>query len=185
MVVTVGARGFNCDTWRGRFYPEDMPPEWCIAYYANEIKSVMLLKSDMIMHKDLLAECLDELDEDFFLLLEDVPLAHQIVEPSERNDMPLVGFCTFTPTGESFDGFTIKTASVKFVQDSVENACAVVVAADMGMANKNVKLLLEHLHTHYKECSQLFVFFEGAIGQASSIKTAQTISDLMLPHSEI
>ncbi len=41
-VLTVGARGWEHEGWNGRFYPADLPPEWRLAYYANEFQAVLV-----------------------------------------------------------------------------------------------------------------------------------------------
>ncbi|MGA7799788.1 MAG: DUF72 domain-containing protein [Gammaproteobacteria bacterium] len=40
--LEVGARGWDHDAWVGRFYPDDLPAAWRLAYYANEFPSVLV-----------------------------------------------------------------------------------------------------------------------------------------------
>lgn len=41
-VLTIGARGWEHEGWNGLFYPADLPPEWRLAYYANEFRAVLV-----------------------------------------------------------------------------------------------------------------------------------------------
>jgi len=40
--IQVGAYGWLHAHWQSVFYPDDMPPEWCLAYYSNEFNAVMV-----------------------------------------------------------------------------------------------------------------------------------------------
>ena len=41
-VLLIGARGWEHETWTGLFYPDDMPREWRLVYYANEFRTVLV-----------------------------------------------------------------------------------------------------------------------------------------------
>ena len=38
----VGAVGWDHDGWAGNFFPEDLPPDWRLTYYANEYPLVLV-----------------------------------------------------------------------------------------------------------------------------------------------
>ncbi len=38
----MGARGWDHDQWCVDFYPDDLPPEWRLGYYANEFPGVLV-----------------------------------------------------------------------------------------------------------------------------------------------
>ena len=40
--LIVGARGWDHADWNGTFYPEDLPDDWRLSYYANEFRGVLL-----------------------------------------------------------------------------------------------------------------------------------------------
>lgn len=40
--LILGARGWEHTGWDGTFYPADLPPEWRLAYYANEFHTVLV-----------------------------------------------------------------------------------------------------------------------------------------------
>jgi hypothetical protein len=38
----IASLGWNHAGWCGSFYPDDLPPEWRLAYYANEFRAVVV-----------------------------------------------------------------------------------------------------------------------------------------------
>jgi hypothetical protein len=41
-IVRIGCRGWQDTPWSAGYYPEDLPEEWRLAYYANEADCVLL-----------------------------------------------------------------------------------------------------------------------------------------------
>jgi hypothetical protein len=44
--VRIGAVGWDHDAWQGPYYPDDLPPDWRLAYYANEHAAVLVPSRD-------------------------------------------------------------------------------------------------------------------------------------------
>lgn len=67
----VGARGWDCPAWEGAFYPDDLPPEWRLSYYANEFNAV-LLPVDLwsLADSDEIESWIDDVHEAFRFFLE-------------------------------------------------------------------------------------------------------------------
>ncbi len=42
MTVVVGSLDWDHDAWAGSFYPQDLPREWRLGYYANEFRAVLV-----------------------------------------------------------------------------------------------------------------------------------------------
>ena len=40
--LNLGAVGWDHDRWCGEFYPDDLPREWRLTYYANEYRTVLI-----------------------------------------------------------------------------------------------------------------------------------------------
>ncbi|NIR58416.1 MAG: DUF72 domain-containing protein [Gammaproteobacteria bacterium] len=40
--LTLGARGWDHAAWAEQFYPPDLPPDWRLAYYANEFRAALI-----------------------------------------------------------------------------------------------------------------------------------------------
>jgi len=177
MILSFGASGFNYSRWRGDYYPDDMPEEWCFTYYANEFDSVFLAKEST----DDLEQFIDDLDDSFYLLLEDVPEVRDKSKSMDVSEPLNIGYCLFDEEGrESFQKFQLDFGKVNFLNKTIENACVIRASSSEVVTNSDLKSLIEYLVENFQSVSQVFVFFEGAASTASTIKLAQMISDLML-----
>jgi len=67
----LGARGWDHPAWQGSLYPDDLPPEWRLSYYANEFNAV-LAPADLWGAADagLIASWADDVHDDFRFFLE-------------------------------------------------------------------------------------------------------------------
>jgi hypothetical protein len=69
--LLLGTLGWERDDWLRSYYPEDLPPEWRLAYYANDCACVML-DADQWGRADheMLASSLDEVGQRLHFFLE-------------------------------------------------------------------------------------------------------------------
>jgi len=68
--IRVGVCGWDHEHWLGTFYPDDLPEDWRLSYYANEFSTV-LVEEDMWRSKlSELDEWADEVSEDFLFYLQ-------------------------------------------------------------------------------------------------------------------
>lgn len=83
--VVVGSKGWLHDEWMLSFYPEDIPKEWCLGFYANEFNTLLVGWEDWHNAIETLKEGLDDTADDFHLYLE-LPEAHQAL-PVDLSDI--------------------------------------------------------------------------------------------------
>jgi len=74
--VVVGARGWLHERWLESFYPEDIPEEWRLGFYANEFNTLLVPWTQWSESIEELEEALDDTPDDFHLYLE-LPNEHQ------------------------------------------------------------------------------------------------------------
>ena len=67
--LLIGARGWRHAGWRGGFYPDDLPAEWRLGFYANEFRTVLLPPREWRAPGEA-AAWVEEVDEGFRFLLE-------------------------------------------------------------------------------------------------------------------
>ncbi|MDX1810395.1 MAG: hypothetical protein R3240_00485 [Gammaproteobacteria bacterium] len=170
MIFTIGAVGFNCEQWRGDFYPEDLPLDWCAEYYANEIHAVLLESPEN------LAELRESLSANFCLLVSGEPdVSLQLADNNAE-----LGYCNFEhDPAETVGEFVVQKAVVKWSNENAISAIAYKVAADNDADARALRELLEVLAQSKDGIQSAFVFFQGAICTVQMIKTAQTIGDLV------
>ena len=77
--VVVGARGWLHQHWMESFYPEDIPEEWRLGYYANEFNTLLVPWSEWSESVEELEEGLEDTADDFHLYLE---------LPSKQQEIP-------------------------------------------------------------------------------------------------
>ena len=68
--VVVGARGWLHERWMESFYPEDIPEDWRLGFYANEFNTLLVPWSQWRESVAELEEELDDTADDFHLYLE-------------------------------------------------------------------------------------------------------------------
>lgn len=73
---TVGALGWLHESWLGQFYPEDMPLEWRLAFYANEFETVLVPQAQWLdLQASEMEDWIAEVGESFSFFLQ-CQLAH-------------------------------------------------------------------------------------------------------------
>ena len=106
--VLIGSLGWSFPDWDVSFYPEDIPDDWKLTFYANEFSAVVL--PEAVWSGDEfsdIAEMVDELDESFkvYCLVEtSLPDAEQITQIKEGLDQYFAGFIVKSAVNvDSFD----------------------------------------------------------------------------------
>lgn len=69
--MLIGARGWDHPAWVGEFYPDDLPPDWRLSYYANAFRALLVPAEDL--HRadpDLLGQWTADVPEAFAFYLE-------------------------------------------------------------------------------------------------------------------
>ena len=69
--LLIGAKGWNHENWQGQFYPDDIPDDWRLTYYANEFQTVLVPESDWVnSDNDSIEQWLDDTDDSFVFYFE-------------------------------------------------------------------------------------------------------------------
>ncbi len=62
--LLIGSAGWQHPEWENSYYPEDLPPDWRLGYYANEFSLAVITGREQTLADDLVAEieeCRDQL----------------------------------------------------------------------------------------------------------------------------
>jgi hypothetical protein len=66
----VGTAGWDRQGWAADYYPDDLPPDWRLAYYANDCGCLLLDASDLAsIRPGELGEAMDEIGEQLAILI--------------------------------------------------------------------------------------------------------------------
>lgn len=69
--LRIGARGWNHPAWVDQYYPNDLPEEWRLAYYANEFRSVSIPSNEWLFSdQEKIVQWSNDIHEDFRFILE-------------------------------------------------------------------------------------------------------------------
>lgn len=69
--MQVGAYGWNYKDWHNHFYPEDLPVDWRLDYYANTYRVVMVPEKQWLQWQENdVEDCLEAVEGDFYFYLE-------------------------------------------------------------------------------------------------------------------
>ena len=69
--ILIGARGWNHTSWQGPFYPDDLPEDWRLSYYANEFTTVLVPEDEWIdTDKNDIEQWLNDINEEFIFFFE-------------------------------------------------------------------------------------------------------------------
>lgn len=69
--LVVGSRGWEHAQWLEAYYPDDLPEDWRLDYYANEFGCVILpAEVWMSADEDVIEQWLEDVEEDFMFFLE-------------------------------------------------------------------------------------------------------------------
>ncbi len=54
--LLIGSAGWQHPEWENSYYPEDLPPDWRLGYYANEFSLAVITRREQALSDDLVAE---------------------------------------------------------------------------------------------------------------------------------
>jgi len=104
--IRVGACDWDHEHWLGTFYPDDLPEDWRLSYYANEFSAVSIAEDKWRSNLANLGEWVDEAPEDFLFYLQST-----VDEPSELMQIR-------DQLGENFAGILGETSSSVMIEFS-------------------------------------------------------------------
>jgi len=105
--IRVGACGWDHTHWLGTFYPDDLPADWRLSYYANEFSTVLLEEAQWRSNLDKLDEWADEVPEGFlFYLQSPLDKSPEIISIKQRLGSHFAGI-----VGESSNSAMIEFSS--------------------------------------------------------------------------
>lgn len=90
--LRVGALDWQHEHWQSVFYPDDLPQDWRLGFYANEFSTVLVPQSRWLAALDEIEDWLDVPDNfGFYLVLEDERYRLQLETVMQRLKNRLLG----------------------------------------------------------------------------------------------
>ncbi|MDH3327099.1 MAG: hypothetical protein OEM38_10325 [Gammaproteobacteria bacterium] len=176
MNITIAVSDFQYENWAEAFFPDDLPEDWRLDYYANEFGAVLLGERDLeVFGEELIHEFLRGVGENFIFVLE----GGLLTKPTEV-ECALVR--VFFPPDQSIvelAGMELEQAKVINRQDVSKSVCVLRVKSDSATRNEDIKQLLTYINVNCSNYDQVCLFFGRRMQCVEVISAAKIINDLL------
>lgn len=170
------AVGWEHTAWSGGFYPDDLPDEWRLTYYANEFPGVLVpTERWQYVGDEVLQEWVDDVHESFGFFLE---LAQTAPTVEEQRRAALLGdhfVAWVVPQGsQADDGVT-----PCYLDGLTGSRLAFQVDAERLGDLKAARHLLERLADQASGNRELPIFLRGSGWQVERLRQLSQLSQLL------
>ncbi len=170
--VLIGARGWLHPGWQGSFYPDDLPQDWRLAYYANEFSMLVMREQEWAQIDDM-AALREDCPQDFHFIVELPALADGIISPDYIDRIRQLG--------SQCAGVIIRADQVQAQQVLVD--CQSLLPETIPCYIANAKNSVIHVHSG-ASLKQLRTLMETAL-QMSALSPALIIVEGEPPDIEL
>lgn len=184
MQIHVGACNWQHSSWLGSFYPEDLPEEWRLSYYANEFHTVLVpAYITSTLGRGKLQTLFDDVTSRFIFIFEvdDNSLSDCISNfNSEKTDQSLI-VANFSRSKKEIvtEDVIIQRADVLKVLN-LQNEIVVLRISSINVMNpKKMRQLIDVICHAFSEHETVFLFFDGQINSPEMLKLSLTLLELM------
>ena len=87
--LLIGACGWSHTGWLAEFYPQDLPVDWCLSYYANEFPVVLVTAEEWNLSEAAVSQWCEDTDVSFRFVVE---ITANTVEELQPQLERIVGF---------------------------------------------------------------------------------------------
>jgi hypothetical protein len=170
------ARDWDHAAWPGDFYPQDLPQEWRLTYYANEFQGVLVpAERWQAADEATLHEWVDDVHESFRFYIE---LRQSESMQEEQSKAALLGrhFAAWVlPQTERADGGVTPCRL-----DGLQEGChALLLDADLLEDVMDQRHLLERLAAESGEDRELLLFLHGKAWPIERLRQLSQLSQLL------
>ena len=174
--VHLFARGWEHAFWSGGFYPEDLPDEWRLTYYANEFGGVLVpAERWQAADETVLHEWIDDVHEKFLFYIE---LTQPQPTPAEETKAIALGrhFAAWVwPQRDRSEGPVTPCRLLGLPGSSHAYLLDAALLGDL----KNQKQLLEHLAKAAGGEGNLPLFLHGSGWSVERLRQLSQLSQLL------
>ena len=189
--------GWNHAAWNGEFYPEDLPPEWRLSYFANEFPGVLIPQQDWCVSENQgLRSWSDDVVEGFrfFLTLNQMLDLEVRVDVANSLEGNFGGFVIPARMRQRFAGqdnlqtpeinyYTLLCKEFAFNDRSLRGFDARQIAFLISMSDlpdlKGQRLFLERIATEVTADAEVLLFIQGDPPELDSLRDFRTLAQLL------
>lgn len=199
--IKVGATGWRHADWFDSFYPDDLPTDWQLSYYANEFPVVQLSPDDWLpADVATFRQWCDDVSNGFSFIIDitgcmDRPDAlarlQQCVNALGDKVGGIVSWVPLSdPVAEQVetaagDGLLVSLSNVPAVSDSRvaiasnRHACCLLVPTEVARDLPVLRQMMEAVSSASAEQSEIYLIFSGASPAIKVMKDAEVLQQLL------
>ena len=182
--LKIGARGWRHSQWSGSYYPDDLPEEWQLTYYANNFGVVLVPSEYWIPSKGYDSEEWSEAVSDNFRFYLECPLLEDGEEiqrfQDQCNELDTLIGGVLIADGVSLDGLELPCPVLRVPSIETDGVCVGVIDKDFEDLRK-LRVWLE-LFDKESQSGQKIVFVSNGEDDdihMESILKVQMLSEMM------
>ena len=182
MHISIATEDWLHAQWGKKFYPDDLPDEWRLSYYANEFEAALLVKARRELLGKQFAEWCGDVGGRFQFIIE---TAHSesssVFDALYQQCDKLVAAVDFCLTNDQYEfaQCSINVGSLVWKAGSLDEIAVLRVAATKPVTNRQLKELIEFVQKEFRQKSHVFLFFSALFMDAAMLNTLKTLSELM------
>ena len=190
MHIVIGACGWDHEQWQEQFYPDDIPSDWRLGYYANEFESVLVpFNVWSAVDIDEIENWFDDIPDEFELFFEVNPdacnasvkkmLSHELF--SQRQVVFSAVSLSFELPKCTVEQGTILDCVLKDEKVSKDEKIAILrFSSEDVIKVEEIRQIIEKAYDDNREFDALYVFFDQALVDVNLLNSAKIIVDLMI-----
>jgi len=183
MQILIGACGWQHEQWQGQFYPDDLPLDWRLPYYTNEFET-LLVPYEMWSESELeeIESWLDDIPEIFDLFFEvDLGLCNENVKKMLSHEIfryRQVKFTSKSPV-QCLEKCNMQHGAIVNNVSTDEKIALIRCSSQNVIKPDEIRQLIEKAKDDYRECDNVFLFFDQALLDMNILNNAKIIVDLL------
>jgi len=184
MHIVIGAYGWQHKQWQGQFYPDDIPLDWCLSYYANEFDTLLVpFKIWSESELEEIQSWIEEVPESFDLFFEvDWDLCNDNVKKKLSHELLVYRQAKFTSKTplQSLVDCESQRGSIPGEGAIDEKIVLLHYFSENIIKLGEIRQLIEEAKDDYRNCESLYLFFDQALLDISVLNNAKIIADLLV-----
>ena len=183
MEIITGAINWQHAQWLGQYYPQDLPTDWQLDFYANEFDAILISYS--VCHslvKDELSGLLGDLPEKFIVFFEVNDLAQQeyvnnLLLPEQENLFQV----EFSAESFSREGSccAINVGRIVRSTKNTKNTVVLKVSAEHVINIEEIRGIIERVQEEYSDYELVYLFYDQALLDIQVVSQTKIIVDLL------
>jgi len=183
MQIVVGACGWQHDQWQGQFYPDDIPFDWRLAYYANEFDTLLLPFEMWSKYKlEEIESWLEDVPAGFDLFFEvNWDFCNENVKKMLSHEMFAYRKVEFSSrlSVQDLEKCYVQQGAIVSIDSNKKGIVLLRCSSKNAIKSDEISRLIEKAKDDYPKCDSVYLFFDQALLDMTVLNNAKIIVDLL------